>query len=122
MTATVATTNTSTSSNTNPAADLKVHQKWTTATLPFHGFVCMPTDDVSTTMMMASFQERHDLFSLTQTMCKGFILRFDPETFPVVPGGGGVVKNKDSIKKLFDVLKKNMLSINNNNMSVLTVN
>ncbi|KAG7356565.1 MULE transposase domain containing protein [Nitzschia inconspicua] len=77
-------------------AALKV-QKWT-ATLPFSGFLCKPTDDV----LMASFQDRHDLFSLTQTIYKGFIVRFDPQTFPVVPGG--VAKNKDSIKKLFDAL------------------
>ncbi|KAG7371624.1 hypothetical protein IV203_020194 [Nitzschia inconspicua] len=77
-------------------AALKV-QKWT-ATLPFSGFLCKPTDDV----LMVSFQDRHDLFSLTQTIYKGFIVRFDPQTFPVVPGG--VAKNKDSIKKLFDAL------------------
>ncbi|KAG7372655.1 hypothetical protein IV203_018798 [Nitzschia inconspicua] len=77
-------------------AALKV-QKWT-ATLPFSGFLCKPTDDV----LMASFQDRHDLFSFTQTIYKGFIVRFDPQTFPVVPGG--VAKNKDSIKKLFDAL------------------
>ncbi|KAG7347760.1 hypothetical protein IV203_016465 [Nitzschia inconspicua] len=77
-------------------AALKV-QKWT-ATLPFNGFLCKPTDDV----LMASFQDCHDLFSLTQTMYKGFIVRFDPQMFPVVPGG--VAKNKDSIKKLFDAL------------------
>ncbi|KAG7361665.1 hypothetical protein IV203_036766 [Nitzschia inconspicua] len=44
------------------AAALKV-QKWK-ATLPFNGFLCKPTDDV----LMASFQDCHDLFSLTQTM------------------------------------------------------
>ncbi|KAG7358240.1 hypothetical protein IV203_014827 [Nitzschia inconspicua] len=77
-------------------AALKV-QKWT-ATLPFSGFLCKPTDDV----LMASFQDRHDLFSFTQTIYKGFIVRFDPQTFPVVPGG--VAKNKDSIKKLCDAL------------------
>ncbi|KAG7341732.1 SWIM zinc finger domain protein [Nitzschia inconspicua] len=77
-------------------AALKV-QKWT-ATLPFSGFLCKPTDDV----LMASFQDLHDLFSFTQTIYKGFIVRFDPQTFPVVPGG--VAKNIDSIKKLFDAL------------------
>ncbi|KAG7351361.1 hypothetical protein IV203_010721 [Nitzschia inconspicua] len=77
-------------------AALKV-QKWT-ATLPFNGFLCKPADDV----LMASFQDRHDLFSLTRTMYKGFIVRFDPQTFPVVPGG--VAKNKASMKKLFDSL------------------
>ncbi|KAG7373901.1 hypothetical protein IV203_012996 [Nitzschia inconspicua] len=69
-----------------------------TATLPFSGFLRKPTDDV----LMASFQDRHDLFSLTQTIYKDFIVRFDPQMFPVVPGG--VAKNKDSIKKLFDAL------------------
>ncbi|KAG7371321.1 hypothetical protein IV203_019891 [Nitzschia inconspicua] len=49
-------------------AALKV-QKWT-ATLPFSGFLCKPTDDV----LMASFQDRHDLFSFTQTIYKGFII------------------------------------------------
>ncbi|KAG7373016.1 hypothetical protein IV203_033740 [Nitzschia inconspicua] len=78
------------------AAALKV-EKWT-ATLPFNGFLYKPTNDV----LMASFQDCHDLFSLTQTMCKGFIVQFDPQTFPVVPGV--VAKNKDSIKKLFDAL------------------
>ncbi|KAG7348386.1 hypothetical protein IV203_017091 [Nitzschia inconspicua] len=77
-------------------SELKV-QKWT-ATLPFNGCLCLSTDDV----VMASFQDCHDLFSLTSTLHKGFILRFDPQMFPVVPGG--VAKNKDSIKKLFDVL------------------
>ncbi|KAG7372243.1 hypothetical protein IV203_018386 [Nitzschia inconspicua] len=51
---------------------------------------------------MSSFQDCHDLFSLTSTVHKGSILRFDPQTYPVVPGG--VAKNKDSIKKLFDGL------------------
>ncbi|KAG7360933.1 MULE transposase domain containing protein [Nitzschia inconspicua] len=77
-------------------SELKV-QKWT-AMLPFNGCLCLSTDDV----VMASFQDCHDLFSLTSTLHKGFILRFDPQMFPVVPGG--VAKNKDSIKKLFDVL------------------
>ncbi|KAG7372134.1 hypothetical protein IV203_018277 [Nitzschia inconspicua] len=77
-------------------AALKV-QKWT-ATLPFNGFLCKPNDDV----LMESSQDRHDLFSLTQTIYKGFIVRFDPQTFPVVPGG--VAKNKASMKKLFDSL------------------
>ncbi|KAG7363855.1 hypothetical protein IV203_037056 [Nitzschia inconspicua] len=77
-------------------AALKV-QKWT-ATLPFNGFLCKPADEV----LMASFQDRHDLFSLTRTIYKGFIVRFDPQTFPVVPGG--VAKNKASMKKLFDSL------------------
>ncbi|KAG7348730.1 hypothetical protein IV203_011327 [Nitzschia inconspicua] len=58
------------------------------------GFLCKPTDD----MLMESFQDRHDLFSLTQTIYKGFMVRFDPQTFPVVPGG--VTKNKASMKKL----------------------
>ncbi|KAG7354809.1 MULE transposase domain containing protein [Nitzschia inconspicua] len=80
-------------------SELKV-QKWT-AMLPFNGCLCLSTDDV----VMASFQDCHDLFSLTSTLHKGFILRFDPQMFPVVPGG--VAKNKDSIKKLFDVLIKN---------------
>ncbi|KAG7339885.1 hypothetical protein IV203_024935 [Nitzschia inconspicua] len=53
-------------------------------------------------MLMESFQDRHDLFSLTQTIYKGFMVRFDPQTFPVVPGG--VTKNKASKKKLFDSL------------------
>ncbi|KAG7339168.1 hypothetical protein IV203_020111 [Nitzschia inconspicua] len=35
-------------------------------------------------------------------MYKGFIFRFDPQTFPVVPGG--VSKNKASMTKLFDSL------------------
>ncbi|KAG7369922.1 hypothetical protein IV203_027668 [Nitzschia inconspicua] len=77
-------------------SELKV-QKWT-ATLPFNGCLCLSTDDV----VMASFQDCHDLFSFTSTLHKGFILRFDPQTFPAVPGG--VAKNKASIKKLFDVL------------------
>ncbi|KAG7353940.1 hypothetical protein IV203_003296 [Nitzschia inconspicua] len=74
-------------------------QKWT-ATLPFNGFLCKPTNDVLT----ASFQDRHDLFSLTQTMYRGCILQFDPQTFPVVPGV--VAKNKASVKKLFDSLMR----------------
>ncbi|KAG7341330.1 hypothetical protein IV203_023281 [Nitzschia inconspicua] len=77
-------------------SELKV-QKWT-ATLPFNGCLCLSTDDV----VMASFQDCHDLFSLTSTLHKGFILRFHPQMFPVVTGG--VAKNKDLIKKLFDVL------------------
>ncbi|KAG7373327.1 hypothetical protein IV203_034051 [Nitzschia inconspicua] len=77
-------------------SELKV-QKWT-ATLPFNGCLCLSTDDV----VMVSFQDCHDLFSLTSTLHKGFILRFDPQMFPIVPGG--VAKNKDSNKKLFDVL------------------
>ncbi|KAG7356929.1 hypothetical protein IV203_001617 [Nitzschia inconspicua] len=68
------------------------------ATLPFNGFLCKPADDV----LMASFQDRHDLFSLTQTIYKGFVVRFDPQTFPVVLGG--VAKNKASMKKFFDSL------------------
>ncbi|KAG7350446.1 hypothetical protein IV203_009806 [Nitzschia inconspicua] len=35
-------------------------------------------------------------------MYKGFIVRFDPQTFPVVPGG--VAKNQASMSKLFDSL------------------
>ncbi|KAG7374512.1 hypothetical protein IV203_013607 [Nitzschia inconspicua] len=61
-------------------SDLKV-QKWT-ATLPFNGCLCFPNEDV----VMASFQDCHDLFSLTSTVHKGSILRFDPLTYQHLPG------------------------------------
>ena len=69
-------------------------QSWT-ATLSFRGFLCQRTAMVPPHEYLI---EDQDLFELTKRTWKGWILRFDPITYPVIPGG--FIKNDNIYKSL----------------------